>query len=94
VTCYKTGADMDAIWQSCDERFAIIQGLTAFVAEKANIKTEAPSAPVVESKPKPEAKKEEPEAKSDDKNKDGTSSDDKGDDDGDFNPMSFFSAGG
>ena len=91
VTCYKTGGDMDAIWQSCDERFAIIQGLTAFVAEKANIKTDTATSSTTN--PVKETPKAEPETKKDEK-----SSDDKGDDDddddGDFNPMSFFSAGG
>ncbi len=88
VTCYKAGENIDAIWQSCDERFAIIQGLTAFVAEKANIKTDTP--PVASEKSTPptqeEKKIEKPEAQTDEKSDD--------DDDGDFNPMSFFSAGG
>jgi hypothetical protein len=91
VTCYKANDNIDAIWKSCDERFAIIQGLTAFVAEKANIKTDAPVTAAPESKAtspvKEEKKAEEPETKPDDKNDDD-------DDDGDFNPMSFFSAGG
>ena len=77
----ETGDDFEVVWKECDERLAIIQGLTAFVAEKAKIETKVEEKP--KEAPKTEEKKEEP--KSDDN--------DKGDDEDDGNPMSFFAAG-
>jgi len=90
VSCYnqkaKSGGDMDAIWAECDQRLALIQGLTAYVGEKAKIEvTKKPNA-----EPKKEGsktvKKAEPEPDKD--NEKDSDTDNEGDDD---NPMSFFS---
>jgi len=100
VSCYnqmaETGDDIDAVWKECDERLAIIQGLTAFVADKANIKVDSPEAKKSEpAKDKESVKDKEPEKPTKeegdktDKNRD----DEEDDDDDDANPMSFFSAG-
>lgn len=94
VSCYKLisdkGGDIDAVWGECDERLAVIQGLTAYVSEKAGITVEKaePSpekTPVLKTEKKADSKKEETTKKDDDDN---------GENDGDFNPMAFFSAGG
>lgn len=93
VSCYhsiaKKGGDIDAIWKECDERLAVIQGLTAYVSEKTGItaektETSPEKAPVLKAEKKADSEKEDKPKKEDDE----------GEDDGDFNPMAFFSAGG
>lgn len=92
VSCYnqmaETGDDIDAVWKECDERLAIIHALTAFVADKANIKVGTP-----EVKEKEEVKAKAPEKKAEEP-KEEEKSDDGGDDDDGANPMSFFASGG
>ncbi len=86
----KKSEDIDTIWKKYDEKLAIIQGLTAYVGEKADIKIDKPkkeNAPVTETK-KVETKTE------DKKDADDKKSDDDEEDDGDFNPMAFFGSGG
>ncbi len=93
VACYnqmaESGDDIDAVWGECDGRLAIIQGLTAFVADKAGIEVEKPKAPEP-AKEKPVKDKMEPEKKANTKTEEKK---DDGDDDDDANPMSFFAAG-
>jgi len=93
VSCYnqmaETGDDIDAVWKECDERLAIIHALTAFVADKANIKVDAPSESIKE---KESAKDKVPEKKAEEPKKEEKSDDNDDDDDG--NPMSFFASGG
>jgi hypothetical protein len=91
VACYKSNDLMDDVWKACDERLAIIQGLTAFVADKADIKVGKPTPKPAEKSPEPVKDSPKEDAKTDEADKDNKSDDD---DDGDFNPMSFFSAGG
>ena len=79
---------LDTIWTRYDEKLAIIQGLTSYVADKANIKPEETKKETPAPAPVPEKKDtEKSDTKKDDDNKDD-------DDDGDFNPMSFFGSGG
>lgn len=93
VSCYNTtaenGDNFDAVWKECDERLALIHGLTAYVGQKAGIETTdvKPVEAKTESKPTAEPKKED--TPTEDKKDD---NDDKGGDDA--NPMSFFAAGG
>ena len=93
VTCifvsdYKNASkqsDLKSIWGACDQKLAIIHGLTKFVGDEAGIKIETPKkediSPIVPPKKKPA---ETP--KTSDNKKDQEDSDD----DGDFNPMAFF----
>lgn len=87
----ETGDDIDAVWAECDGRLAIIQGLTAFVADKAGIKVDKVEAKAAEPV-KESVKDSEPEKKVEEKTEE-QKNDDKGDDDDDGNPMSFFAAG-
>jgi hypothetical protein len=102
VSCYRScvskveaGADiageeaLDAIWKDCDERMALIRGLTSYVGDKVGIET--PKAQT--QKPKSDTNKEKPEEKKIDKKSDkeeSKDSDNSDDDDEDFNPMAFF----
>ena len=100
VSCYRKAIEdnqsgeeaLEKIWSECDERLAIIQGLTGFVAQKVGIDTASP-APTTQTEEKPlkaDKKAEKPAEKQE--NKDATQKDEKEDDedDGEFNPMSFF----
>jgi hypothetical protein len=86
----KKSEDIDTVWKKDDEKLAIIQGLTTYVGEKADIKIDKPKK---ENAPVAETKKVETE-KEDKKEPDDKKSDDDGEDDGDFNPMAFFGSGG
>jgi hypothetical protein len=86
----KKSEDIDTVWKKYDEKLAIIQGLTTYVGEKADIKIDKPKK---ENAPVAETKKVETE-KEDKKEPDDKKSDDDGEDDGDFNPMAFFGSGG
>lgn len=89
----QTGEDaLRTVWQDCDERMALIQGLTGFVGESIGVSMKKQSAaPKVEKTPAPvpSAPEKQAEAASVIKEESG----DKDDDDGDFNPMAFFAGG-
>jgi hypothetical protein len=91
VSCYiktaEAGGDIDAVWRDCDERLALIYGLTSFVGEKAGIETQKPNT----QNDTPKDVEEEVTANDTKKNDKGNDDDD---DDDDANPMSFFAAGG
>ena len=94
VSCYTAhgGSDIDVVWADCDERLAIIRGLTKFVGDNLGIDTNKPVAPkstTIKAEPQKAAapKTEQPK-------KTAESDDDDDADDEDFNPMAFFSAGG
>jgi len=84
---------LDEAWTLCDQKLAMVQGLTRYVGDKTGIKGDdvPPSKPAAVVEKKTEA----PEVKaSPDDKKDAKDSDGDGGDDGDFNPMAFFGAGG
>jgi hypothetical protein len=90
---------LDDVWNECDQRLILIQGLTAFVGDKAGIdkgeKTKAQTPAKTKEEKEPEKKETSPSEeskKSNDNNGDSDDSDDDADD-GDFNPMAFFSGG-
>ena len=101
VSCYKfigeKGGNMDAVWKECDERLAVIQGLTAYVSEKTGITVDKIEAKAdtknIESPIKKEDAPKTTDKKVDEKKDNETDKKDDSDDD-DFNPMAFFSAGG
>lgn len=99
VSCYKfvgeRGGKLQDVWKECDERLAIIQGLTGYVSEKTGIIVPSTDAKPVITKTTPVEKEEAPKAElKTQQNKEKETDKDEGDDDGDFNPMSFFSANG
>lgn len=95
VPCYKAVQDrdlskeeaIDNIWKEYDERIALIQGLTSYVADKTGIET-SKDEPTKEEKSKPESGKQDDKKPSDESDKNDESDNDE--DDGDFNPMAFF----
>lgn len=101
-SCYhlvaEKGGSFDDVWAECDQRLALIHGLTVFVADNAGIsKGEMPvpveKQPVPASGTQDAAPKSDPEETGAETEK-GSSDGKKDGDDGDFNPMAFFSAGG
>ncbi len=94
VSCYikaaETGGDIDSVWRECDERLAIIYGLTSFVGENAGIEKLNPNAQNDAPKDTEKQIKQDKDVKANDAEKSDKSSDD---DDDDTNPMSFFVAG-
>jgi hypothetical protein len=95
-SCYGKGENLESVWRDCDERLALIYGLTSYVREKAGI--ELPKKEETKSSRNKEAKadnKKDDKETEDKKNDKADKPDDDGDEDGDdFNPMAFFSSGG
>ncbi len=99
VSCYNNVAEsngaIDDVWKACDERLALIYGLTSYVADKAGIEVKKTPEPKKE-EPKEPVKKEsdtKQDKEADKKDDDNTKDDGDDDDDDNANPMSFFSAG-
>lgn len=90
-------AALKSVWQDCDERMALIQGLTGFVGTNigmaptpAKAKKAEPVAAEAPVSPKP-AKDDKLEVKPTPEKQSDNNDDDE--DDGDFNPMAFFAGG-
>lgn len=102
------GGMLEDVWNECDQRLVLIHGLAVFVSDNTGIPKGAANPPASEGAPKSNKGKAQKEAdkkpvkkeesaqseaakKAEDKGEATESQDDE--DDGDFNPMSFFSAG-
>lgn len=81
-------AALQAVWHDCDERMALIQGLTGFVGDSIGVsmKKTAPKAAAATAGRDIEKKVAVASPAT-------SGSDDGDDDDGDFNPMAFFAGG-
>jgi hypothetical protein len=89
TSCYEmiahSNGTIEDVWRHCDERLAIIYGLTSYVADKAGIEMKKEPAP------KKVSAEKELDKGQDKENNEKDNDDD--DDDGDENPMSFFASG-
>lgn len=83
---------LETIWKDCDERLALLHGLTSMVAGNVGIQvdekpsTQSPAPAPVQSAQKADEPKAAPA--------EAPQAEDDSDDDGDFNPMAFFGTGG
>ena len=95
VSCFKAekGEDMDAIWAECDFRLTLIRGLTGFVGKNIGLEPTIKK-PMQKPLDNTEIKGDIKPVKENKKNAAVAESNDTDDDDEDFNPMAFFSAGG
>lgn len=103
VSCYEQvaskGGQIEDVWNECDQRLVLVHGLTLFVSDKTGIpQGEVPAVPKQADQPKPEKVEQVQKKESADetpKQTDASHNNQNDDDseDGDFNPMSFFSAG-
>jgi hypothetical protein len=101
VSCYQkiasSNGEYSSIWAECDERIALLYGLTAYVGEKTGTIIDLDKNPPAQDTPQLQndtkldnltKKKQEKIVKSETEEKKDDAEDDNGDD---FNPMAFFS---